>query len=142
VNHRSDPHGVVDLVLTQSPLRDHVLVRANARFAAVDRADRQREQLEVHFVRGWIHQAIHPQPGGPVCVALFSNLVPETVVHVVHRHQRRRRGGVLEHAGVDFTLRLLDDGRFELRIACGDRARDRHTPTLSRRERLRLQDGL
>src|SRR5581483_5769993 len=49
IDHRRDAHDIVDLILAEAAVNDHLLVRAHAHLAAVDRAHRQTEEFEVRL---------------------------------------------------------------------------------------------
>src|SRR5215813_1376312 len=80
MDRRRDPHGVVHLVLRQAPFQHHLLVRSQAGLAAVDGADRQREQLEIGLVRGGPGETVHAQPRRLLRIARLSDQVAEPVV--------------------------------------------------------------
>src|SRR5262247_2870557 len=58
VEGRRNPDRVVDEVLGEPALEHHPLVGADAALAAVDRAHREAEELEVGLVRRHLHEAL------------------------------------------------------------------------------------
>src|SRR5215475_4425054 len=87
LDRRGDPDRVMNMVFTEAARRNHLLVRADAGLAAVDRADRKTEQLEIGFIAHRLADPIHPQPRRFRRVTLLADQMAESVINVVHRHQ-------------------------------------------------------
>jgi hypothetical protein len=118
-------------------LLQRLLVRGHAHAAAVDRGNRERGQLEIDLVAAGIGHRVHAQTGAQRGVFLVADEVGETVVDVVHRHDRGGRARCVELGRAQRRRELRDDRLRQRFVARGDRAGNRDDGDLLRIQALR-----
>src|SRR5215475_5376251 len=94
------PNGTLDTLARKPMLEQRSLVGGNARPAAVDGRDRERQQLKILFVDARVADDVHSQPRRHLRVLGVLYEVQEPVVDVVHTHYRGRRTGTIDVGGV------------------------------------------
>ncbi len=106
VDDRGDADARLDLVGADIVLGEHLVVRIDAHAAAVDRRNRQAEQLEIGLVDARRADDVHAQLGRHRLVVGARGHVGEAIIDVVHRHHRGGGLGGIHRFGASACRRL------------------------------------